>query len=124
MSDGGRALPLEPAEYAALSNFLRGYLHQDAAVEYGSPAAAARVFRKDVDQRETAIVHAELERLLATTEAAPFPELAQILQVLGSSWMTCVNSKIFASRLSIRCNATASGVMGSFGLPKSYVHTA
>jgi hypothetical protein len=86
MSDGGRALPLEPAEYAALSNFLRGYLHQDAAVEYGSPAAAARVFRKDVDQRETAIVHAELERLLATTEAAPFPELAQILQVLGSSW--------------------------------------
>ena len=79
--------PFNPAEYAALANFLRGYLHQDAAVEYGSPAAAARGFRRDADEREAAVVHAEIDRLLHSTRHLPFSELARILEHdLGSAW--------------------------------------
>jgi len=76
----------EEKEYAALSNFLRGYLHQYAAVEYGSAAAAARQFRKDADERETAIVHSELDRLLAETANRPISELLGALERLGSRW--------------------------------------
>lgn|SRR5689334_1937654 len=77
--------PLDEKDYAALSNFLRGYLHQDATVEYGSAAAAARQFRKDADEGQTAIVHAELDRLLTETAGRPISELLQALERLGSS---------------------------------------
>ena len=77
---------INPTEYAALTRFLRGYLHQDAAIDYGSPAAAARQFRRDADEREAAVVHSELERLLSETMALPISELNRSLQELGSCW--------------------------------------
>jgi hypothetical protein len=78
---------IKPAEYAALGNFLRGYLHQDATREYGSPRGAALAFRRDGDEREAAVVRAEIERLLEATSDLPFSELAQILERdLGSKW--------------------------------------
>lgn len=76
----------DPREYSALTRFLRGYLHQDAAVEYGSARAAAQQFRKDADERETAIVHSELERLLTETSALSVADLNRALQQLGSAW--------------------------------------
>ena len=82
----GKDKQIDPAEYAALSNFLRGYLHQDAAVEYGSPATAARQFRKDADERETAVVHSELERLLSEAARLSASDLSRMLETLGSSW--------------------------------------
>lgn len=84
MKPGSSAL--SRSEYAALSRFLRGYLHQDAAVEYGSAEAAAHRFRKDADERETAIVHSELEHLLSENEGVPISGLAKALEALGSSW--------------------------------------
>jgi hypothetical protein len=77
---------VDPREYAALTRFLRGYLHQDAAVQYGSAPAAAQQFRKDADERETAVVHSELERLLAKTSALSADDLNRALQRLGSAW--------------------------------------
>lgn len=77
---------IEPSDYSALTNFLRGYLHQDAAVAHGSPVRAAQDFRRDADERETAIVHAELERLLAETSGLPDLELSRHLETLGSAW--------------------------------------
>jgi len=77
---------IDARQYAALSRFLRGYLHQDVAVEYGSAPAAAQQFRKDADERETAIVHSELERLLAETSTLPIADLNRELQQLGSAW--------------------------------------
>ena len=77
---------IDPREYAALTRFLRGYLHQDATVEYGSAPAAAQQFRKDADERETAIVHSELERLLAETSTLSIADLNRALQQLGSAW--------------------------------------
>ncbi len=77
---------IDAREYAALGRFLRGYLHEDAAVEYGSAQAAALQFRKDADERETAIVHSELERLLAETSTLSLADLNSALQQLGSAW--------------------------------------
>ncbi|MBV9147292.1 MAG: hypothetical protein JO065_15365 [Acidobacteria bacterium] len=77
---------IEAEHYAALRTFLRGYLHQDVVPEHGSPVAAARAFRKDADEREASIVHAQLERLLEETSRLPDSELARVLERLGSSW--------------------------------------
>ena len=86
MSSSHENTRIDQSEYSALTTFLRGYLHQDAAVEYGSPAAAARQFRRDADERETAIVHSELDRLLSETHSLPIAEFAAVLENLGSSW--------------------------------------
>ena len=77
---------IDPSQYGALSSFLRGYLHQDAAVEHGSSLAAAQAFRKDADERETAVVRSELDRLLWETARSTDTELAKIIASLGSSW--------------------------------------
>lgn len=74
------------SQYAALSRFFRGYLHQDAPLEHGSPVAAAQLFRKDADAGESAIVRSELDRLLSITARSPLQELANILEQLGCSW--------------------------------------
>ena len=87
MSPSGDEVRIDRKEYAALVNFLRGYLHQDAAVVYGSAIAAAHAFRKDADEHETMIVRAELERWLSATEGLPFSQLQRMLEKdLGSSW--------------------------------------
>ena len=71
---------INPADYAALSNFLRGYLHEDSTIEDASPRAAALAFRKDADERETAIVRSELDHLLQVTTSRPESELIRILE--------------------------------------------
>ena len=77
---------IDPREYAALIRFLRGYLHQDAVIEYGSARGAAQQFRKDADERETAIVHSEFERLLGETSTLSIADLNRTFQQLGSAW--------------------------------------
>lgn len=79
-------MAIDCSQYAALSRFFRGYLNQDAPVEYGSPVAAAKSFHKDADAGETAIVRSELDRLLSTTARSSLQELANILEQLGCSW--------------------------------------
>ena len=71
---------IDPTDYSALSNFLRGYLHEDSALEYDSPVAAARTFRRDADERETATVRSELDRLLQITRLLPDSQLIRILE--------------------------------------------
>lgn len=86
MNNEDIASRIDLSQYAALSNFFRGYLHQDATVEYGSSLAAAHAFRKDADERETLVVRAELDRLLWATAKSSDSELAKIIMALGSSW--------------------------------------
>jgi hypothetical protein len=86
MSENDREVEINPGEYAALSNFFRGYLHQDAPIEYGSLTAAAHAFRRDADERETTIVRSELERLMSETEEVSDSKLASIMAILGASW--------------------------------------
>jgi len=91
---------IEPSDYLALRDFLRGYLNQDAVAIHGTAIRAAHAFRKDADRRETAIVHTELQRLLAETNTLPDSELAEVLESLGNAWR-------FRSRLEVEqlCDA-------------------
>lgn len=78
---------IDPADYSALSSFLRGYLHEDSALEYDSLVSAARSFRSDADERETAVVRSELDHLLEVTHNAPESDLLGILETdLGCRW--------------------------------------
>lgn len=86
MSSRDRESSINPANYSALTNFFRGYLHQDVAAIHGSPIRAAHAFRRDADEREITIVHAELERLLDETSGSSDSELSQIIERLGSAW--------------------------------------
>lgn len=71
---------INPADYSALSNFLRGYLHEDSVLEYDSVRTAAQAFRRDAEERETAIVRSELDHLLQATSARPESQLIRILE--------------------------------------------
>ena len=86
MKDDDTQGGINPSQYQALSNFLRGYLHQDAGVEYGSAIWAAQAFRKDADERETIIVRSELDHLLWATAKSTEAELEKTIMILGSSW--------------------------------------
>lgn len=86
MLEAEMSFAIDPSEYAALTRFLRGYLHQDAGIEYGSAIGAAVQFRKDADERETAVVHSEAERLLSETATLSISDLDGLLQQLGSAW--------------------------------------
>ena len=86
MTRNDRESVVKPADFSALTNFFRGYLHQDLAATYGSPLRAAHAFRQDADERETAIVRGELERFLNETSRLPDADLFQIIEQLGSSW--------------------------------------
>ena len=86
MKDDDTQSGIDPSQYGALSYFLRGYLHQDAVVEYGSSIGAAQAFRKDADERETIVVRSQLDHLLSVTAKSTDSELEKIIAVLGSSW--------------------------------------
>lgn len=85
---------INPKDYLALTNFFRGYLHQDVMAVHGSPIRAAQQFRKDADEREAAVVHAELERLLDETSALSDTEISDLLENFGSSWRFATRQEI------------------------------
>ena len=74
-------------EFAALRDFLRGYLHEDYRSEYGSPEAAAAAFRGEADVVERGAATAQLARFLELTRTLPPDETLHLFrQELGSGW--------------------------------------
>jgi hypothetical protein len=74
-------------EFAALRDFLRGYLHEDYRSEYGSPEKAAAAFLAEADTRERGAAAAQLARFLEFTHALPSEETLHLFrQELGSGW--------------------------------------
>lgn len=74
-------------EFAALRDFLRGYLHEDYRTEYGSPEAAAAAFAREADATERSAVAAQLSRFLELTLGLDPAETLQLFrQELGSGW--------------------------------------
>lgn len=75
-----------PRDFAALQDFLRGYLHQDWKLEHGSPEQAAQHFWDDAGPEQRAQLTAQWQEFVASAKNQPLEEIARRLTKLGSAW--------------------------------------
>ncbi len=75
----------ETLDYPAIRAFVRGYLHQDAAAEYGTAAAAAQQFYRDADSTQVRQLRREWNdfRRRHTT----LNQINHSLDALGCAWL-------------------------------------
>lgn len=72
----------------ALRGWLRGYLHEDFAAEYGGAAGAARAFCLDATPTERRALAAEWREFRSLTDRWPLAEIAGALtRELGGAWV-------------------------------------
>jgi contact-dependent growth inhibition (CDI) system CdiI-like immunity protein len=76
----------EPSDFPALKQVFAGYLHEDFAAEYGTPASALRTFVDDADEAERRRFKAEVRRFLARTAHLDLDELHALLARMGCRW--------------------------------------
>ena len=74
-----KAPAVDPADFPALRDFVRGYLHQDFADEYGSAVGALVTFVGDAATDEAAALRADWERFRAATAELPFSRVRRLL---------------------------------------------
>lgn len=78
---------ISPANFPALRQFLRGYLHQDWQEEYDSPEEAAQQFCDDASPRERHDVAREWEAFHRQTKNLSLPAVSAVLSdQLGAAW--------------------------------------
>jgi CdiI immunity protein len=75
------------SEFAALREFVRGYLNQDFADEYGSAAGAAKAFCEDAAPAEVAVVAREWTGFVDAARGLKVDEInRRLVEELGSGW--------------------------------------
>ena len=73
-------------KFPALRSFLRGYLHEDLADEYGSPQEAAETFCEDADTEERLAVARDWSRFMELVRGRSTAEINRLLTMkLGSA---------------------------------------
>lgn len=72
--------------YSALRDFLRGHLHEDFAVEYGTLAAAVYDFKHHADWDACALVAHQLHNFIQEHQGEPIEAVNQELARLGSAY--------------------------------------
>ena len=75
------------AQWPALTAFFRGYLHQDAALDHASPAAAFDAFWGDAGEDERQRFLQEWRALTTELEGKAWGRVRQTLQALGAAWL-------------------------------------
>jgi hypothetical protein len=83
-----------PADFPALREFLRGYLHQDWQDEHGSVEAAIRQFRQDTDDEQQQKVAEQWQLFRRQTRDLRLEEIRDLLQSLGSAWYPASNDEL------------------------------
>lgn len=72
----------------ALRAWLRGYLHEDFAVEYGDAAGAAEAFCRDATRAEACRLRSDWQAFRALTDGWPLDEIARVLtHDMGGAWI-------------------------------------
>ena len=74
------------SRFPELSRVFTGYLHEDFAVEYGSPDEALLAFHQDASPAEWRRFQREARQLLRRAESGDFGEMSDLLHRLGSRW--------------------------------------
>jgi hypothetical protein len=78
---------IDPRNYPALRDALRGYLNEDWTTEYADAADAARAFRRDAAEDEARAVAAEAKKLRAAVVGMEVRDLRKLLGAgFGTGW--------------------------------------
>ena len=75
------------SDFPELERVFSGYLHEDFAVQYGTPEAALRAFREDASPAEWRRFQREAKRLINLADDRDFDHVCQVVQQLGSRWI-------------------------------------
>jgi hypothetical protein len=86
MSERKAPVTVSRSDYPKFSEFLRGYLHQDAAAEYDSADEAAEEFLSDADSDEKSTLQKEVRKFLQWSERQSLASQNSALKALGSYW--------------------------------------
>ena len=74
--------------FPLIATFLRGYLHQDWAMDYESPQDARNAFLEDVDAGERRAFDREVGRLAGVIARLSLGDVTALLtERLGGAWM-------------------------------------
>src|SRR4051812_31786495 len=83
----GVGIVARPGLHPALRNFLRGYLHEDFAEEYGSLAEAVRDFKSHTtDWEAMAMTAHQLHAFIEEQQGRPIEDVNEELAKLGAAY--------------------------------------
>jgi len=94
MSERKTSASVSRDEYPKFSEFLRGYLHQDAAEEYDSADEAAEEFLSDADSDEKNVLQKEVRRFLQWSERQSLNAQNSAFKTLGGYWTFENNAEV------------------------------
>jgi hypothetical protein len=77
---------LNADDFPALRDFLSGYLHEDFAVEHGTPDSAVRAFARDARREELEQLRDETRRLAAQIDGWSWSDARRAFATLGGAW--------------------------------------
>ena len=78
---------LRVSQFPAITNFVRGYLHEDFPEVHGSLRAAAAAFCADADLNERQLLARELDALVSIAAGRSMRDLRRfVTRDLGSRW--------------------------------------
>jgi hypothetical protein len=81
-----RNAALGAGRFPLLAQFASGYLHQDLAVEHGTPEAARDAFLADLDPPERSAFKAEADAYRDALASRPWAEMRTAFAALGGAW--------------------------------------
>jgi hypothetical protein len=94
MSERKTSASVSRDEYPKFSEFLRGYLHQDAAHEYDSADEAAEEFLADADSAEKTVLQKEVHRFVEWSERQSLNAQNSAFKALGGYWTFENNAEV------------------------------
>ena len=74
------------AQYSALRDFLRGYLHEDFPEEYGTLEKTIRDFKHHADWDMAALVAHQMHHFITEHQGEPIEDVNKALSRLGSAY--------------------------------------
>jgi hypothetical protein len=86
MTERKNAPTVSRNDYPKFSEFLRGYLHQDAAGEYDNADEAAEEFLADADSDERTSLQKEVRKFLQWAEHQSLTAQNSAFKALGGYW--------------------------------------
>lgn len=90
---GGPTPPMRASDFATLSAFLRGYLHQDFRAEHETVAGAVEAYCREAAPPEVDRLRTEVEHFVSESRALPFEAVQGVLMEFHSGWLPASPAK-------------------------------